>query len=177
MYVQYRPSEIWAIVALESRRHGAMIVGEDLGTVPDEVRDAMAQHDAQRMFVLQFELEADRGHAIHEVPPGSVASINTHDTPTFAGFWEDRDIADREARGADAPHVAAHARSSRGPLKGGLCGYLEDRGFIGPHPSPEEILRGATRHLARGPARLVLLNLEDLWLEPEPQNVPGTSDE
>ncbi len=177
LYLRYRPEELWAIVTLESQRHGAMIVGEDLGTVPPVVRQTMDRHGAQRMFVLQFELDHDRGRAVREVPPGAVASINTHDTPTFAGYWQDVDIADREARGVASGEHSHHARQERGSLKGALCGFLEDRGLIGAHPSPESIYRAAAQHLARGPARVVLLNVEDLWLEPEPQNVPGTSDE
>ena len=154
-----------------------MIVGEDLGTVPDEVREAMDQHGVHRMFVLQFELDSDRHRAIRDVPVGAVASLNTHDTPTFAGYWADQDFADREALGTLSSGDGQRAREERGWLKGALCGYLEDRGLIGPHPSPEDIYRGAVRHLARGPAQLLLLNVEDLWLEPKPQNVPGTSDE
>ncbi|MEO1230689.1 MAG: 4-alpha-glucanotransferase [Myxococcota bacterium] len=177
VYVRYRPEEIWAIVVLESRRHGAMIVGEDLGTVPDEVRAAMTRHAVQRMFVLQFELDPDRHRAVRELPPDAVASVNTHDTPTFMGFWEDRDIADRVDLGTLDAGRANHAKENRGHLKGALCGYLEDRGHLGEHPSPEQIFRGVTKHLLSGPCRLVLMNLEDLWLEPEPQNVPGTSDE
>lgn len=177
VYVRYRPEEIWAIITLESRRHGAMIVGEDLGTVPVEVREAMDRHDIQKMFVLQFELDPDRGHAVRPMPSNAVASVNTHDTPSFCGYWEDRDIADRQALGSLDDGGAHWQREERGHLKGALCGYLEDRAFIGPHPSPEQIFRAACRHLAEGPSRVVLLNLEDLWLEPAPQNVPGTSDE
>lgn len=177
VYVRYRPEEIWAIIVLESRRHGALIVGEDLGTVPQEVREAMARHEVQRMFVLQFELDPDPGRAVRPVPADAVASVNTHDTPTFCGYWEDRDIADRRVLGSLDDGGASWAREQRGRLKGALCGFLESRGLIGPHPSPEEIYRAAVRHLADSPARVLLLNLEDLWLEPEPQNVPGTSDE
>lgn len=176
-YVRYRPEEIWAIITLESRRHGAMIVGEDLGTVPNEVREAMDRHDIQRMFVLQFEMDPVRERAIRPVPPNAVASINTHDTPTFGGYWEDRDIDDRVALGSLDAGAAHWHKEERGRVKGALCGFLEDRGLIGPHPSPEVIYRAACRYLAQSSCRVVLLNLEDLWLEPEPQNVPGTSDE
>lgn len=177
VYVRYRPEEIWAIVCLESRRHGAMIVGEDLGTVPDEVRATMSQHDVQRMFVLQFEIEADRRNAIHDIPKNAVASVNTHDTPTFAGFWEAHDIADRERLGRMDGGSANGARAERHRFKGALAGFLEDRALVNGSPSAAEIYRAAILHLAASPSRLVLLNIEDLWLEPEPQNVPGTSDE
>jgi 4-alpha-glucanotransferase len=129
------------------------------------------------MYVLQFELEADRSQALHPVPSGAVASINTHDTPTFAGFWEDRDTDDREALGHLAPDRAAEDRAARAELRRAVVGFLQDRGWVGPDPSPADVYRALVRHLAAGPARLVLLNIEDLWLETEPQNVPGTSDE
>ena len=177
VYVRYRAEDLWAIITLESQRQGVMVVGEDLGTVPDEVRQAMDRRHIQRMFVLQFEMAGDRGSAIREVPSGAMASINTHDTPTFAGFWDDLDIADRQALGRLAADDAHRARQERNGLKNALCGYLQDRGGVGSHPSPDEVYLAIVHHLALGPARVVLLNLEDLWMETEPQNVPGTCDE
>ena len=181
VYVRYHPDEIWAIVTLESIRHGVMIVGEDLGTVPPEVREAMDRHDAQRMFVLQFELTHDRNHAIQDIPVNAVASINTHDTPTFAGFWADQDIDDRVSLGRLNDSGADASRGDRAGLKTALVDFLQNRELL-PNADQhlvelEDIVRAVVAHLSQSPARLVLLNLEDLWLEPNPQNVPGTSDE
>lgn len=175
VYVRYRADELWAIVALESRRHGAMIVGEDLGTVPNEVRRAMSTHDIQRMYVLQFELGTNRSKPINDVPGNAVATVNTHDTPTFAGFWKSRDIDDRLGLGWLPEAGAQSAYASRDQIKEALSGFLRDQGLVQEAPSLDRVFKGVVEHLAQGPARLVLLTLEDLWLEPEPQNVPGTS--
>lgn len=85
-YVRYHADELYAILTIESNKHRCAIVGEDLGTVPKEVPRAMQRHGIRRMFVVQYE------------PPGAkpprecVASVNTHDMPTFATFNGGADI-------------------------------------------------------------------------------------
>lgn len=177
VYIRYRHEEIWAIVTLESHRHGAMIVGEDLGTVPAEVREAMEKHHIQRMFVLQFELNANSEKAINDIPPDAVASLNTHDTPSFAGFWGDHDIADRVELGRLEAHEAEHSRQDREHQRQSLAQFLRHQGQLPNDLNLEAITHANMRYLAQSSARMVLLNIEDLWLEPKPQNVPGTSDE
>ncbi len=94
-YVAYHAEEFYAILNIESRRHGAAIVGEDLGTVPDQVRTSMSRHGYAGMYVAQFELDPDPARAIHSTPATSLASLNTHDMRPFAGIWEGLDIADQ----------------------------------------------------------------------------------
>ena len=138
-YVRYRNDELRAIVALEAQRAGAAIVGEDLGTVPEEVRLGMREDRMLRSWVLQFEVTADA--PLPDPPELSLASIGTHDLARFATFWEEPAHASwRQALGGDA---------RRG-------------------------LRTTLDHLAAGPARLVLVDLEDLWLERVQHNHPGT---
>ncbi len=87
-YVRYPAEELYAVACLESVRHRARIVGEDLGTVPRYVRPAMARHGILRMFVAQFGLSPDPRRALGGIPRACVASVNTHDMPTFASFWK-----------------------------------------------------------------------------------------
>jgi 4-alpha-glucanotransferase len=88
-YVRYPADELWAIVVLESVRNRCAITGEDMGTVPDEVRPTMAARGVHRLHVAQFEWRATPdGARPNPAPPGSVASLDTHDTRTFAGFAE-----------------------------------------------------------------------------------------
>ena len=141
-YVRYRGDELRAIVALEALRSGTAVVGEDLGTVPEEVRHAMAEDRMLRSWVLQFEVTADA--PLPDPPELSVASIGTHDLPRFVSFWE-------------APQHARWRRALGGDARRGLRVCLD--------------------HLAAGPARLVLADLEDLWLEQWPHNRPGTGSE
>ena len=82
VYVRYPTDEQFAVVAIESHRAGCIVVGEDLGTVPDEVREAMDRHRVLRSYVAEFSLLGPSGL---DGPDGrSVASVDTHDTPTFA---------------------------------------------------------------------------------------------
>ena len=136
IYVKYRADEIWAILTLESQRHKAMLVGEDLGTVPPEVREAMHRHDVQRMYVMQFELRHERHQAISEPFPNSVASVNTHDTPTFGGFWTEQDIGDRLSLGHMTQQQADWARGERGSLRRSVAGFLQDKELSAPKPRP-----------------------------------------
>lgn len=172
-YVQYRNEEMRAVVALEASRSGTAVVGEDLGTVPDRVRAAMAHDGMLRSWVFQFET------AVHDplptAPERSLASWGTHDLPRFAAYWEGDDIDDRERSGAVDPTTAAHERVDRKANRLALEAAVH---LEGPEPGDTRDLLGAClRHLAAGPSLLMLVDLEDLWLEREPQNRPGTGPE
>src|SRR5581483_12125792 len=98
-YVRY-PAEEWhAIFNLESLRQRTELVGENLGTVPPEVNAAMTRHHLRRMFVVPFEQRPDPRAALTPPPVHSVASVNTHDMPTFAAHWRGLDLAERQALG------------------------------------------------------------------------------
>lgn len=162
VYVRYRFQELWAILCLESRRHRTAIVGEDLGTVPPEVREAIDRHHARRMYVVPFELRSEREPALTPVPARSVASLGTHDLPPFAAHWDRLEPERREAL------VGALTRA----------GCLEPRLPLASVPESKRrrwVLRGGLRYLAASPARVALVSLEDLWQEKAPQNVPGTT--
>ncbi len=171
VYVRYRPDEIYAVFMLESHRHRCAVVGEDLGTVPAEVRPAMQRHGVARLFVGQFAMPGAPGQAMATPAPEHVASLNTHDTPTFAGYWRGADIDDKLALGLVD---AAQADAERGER-------AATRAALGADDPGDDACRAAmaacTRALAASPAHVVLVNLEDLWLEAAPQNVPGTSEE
>src|SRR4030081_2891890 len=107
-----------------------MIVGENLGTVPPEVNESMDRHGVLGMYVLQYELAPGGGGLQREPPPQSVASLNTHDMPTFRGFWEGRDVEDlrelgffddeqarqeRRRRGAQLQQIAERVAAASGP--------------------------------------------------------------
>jgi len=108
----------------------------------------------------------------------SLASLNTHDTPTFTGFWEGLDIEDRVSLGLLTPAEAHNERENRRRLKEVLRSYLaEKEAFTGDETDVPALVRACLRHVAASPARVVSVNLEDLWGEREPQNVPGTTRE
>ncbi len=178
MYVHYPAEEFYAILSLESHRNRVQIVGENLGTVPPYVNTALAKHRVHGMYVSQFCVTADSQSALQEAARDAVASLNTHDTPTFAGFWQGKDIEDRLALGLLSPPEAQIAQQDRASIREALTTYLQSRGWLeGESPDPLAILRAWLSQLASGDAYLLLVNLEDLWLEPFPQNVPGTWEE
>jgi len=175
VYVHYNPEEFYAILTLESHRHRALIVGENLGTVPPYVNTMIAKHNILGMYVGQFSVRPDPPPA--EVPPLTVASLNTHDTPTFAAFWEGADIEDRLLLGLLDEGGASAERQTRAVQKEALIALLRRRGHLGEATDTEAVLKAWLLELAQGPADLVLINLEDLWSESRPQNVPGTWNE
>jgi 4-alpha-glucanotransferase len=174
-YVRYPAEELYAVLSLESHRHGARIVGEDLGTVPPYVRPMMARHGLSRMFVVQFGLSPDPARALKAVPVGSLGGLNTHDMPTFAAFWAGLDIDDRVALGLLDEKGSWKERERRNRLKEALAAFLRRKGWLGEaDPGKEAALAACLSFLAASKAGVVIANLEDLYLETEPQNVPGT---
>ncbi|MGE3852040.1 MAG: 4-alpha-glucanotransferase [Planctomycetota bacterium] len=174
VYLNYPHDELWAIIRLESHRRKCEVIGEDLGTVPDEVRNAMAANGVSGMSVMQFEIWNDADRALRPPPATKVASVNTHDTPTWAGFWHGRDIDDRVVLGWQTPEGAAHEKQQREWSLGALAEFLRRNGRMQGDGTPACVLRGCFEYLALSPSPLVMVTLEDLWLEAEPQNVPGT---
>lgn len=178
VYVRYRAEEFYAILTLESHRHEAQIVGENLGTVPPYVNASLAKHKIHGMHVSQFTVSANPANALAEAPDGTVASLDTHDTPTFAGFWNGDDIHDRMALGLLSTPEGDRQRRDRAASREAVTAYLRAHGWLEEEePEPLAVLRAWLCYLANGNADLVLVNLEDLWLEPLPQNVPGTWEE
>ena len=178
VYVHYPAQEFYAILALESQRHQALIVGEDLGTVPSYVRPAMAQHNVHSTYVAQYELTPNPRRALRSVSRDSLASPNTHDMPTFAGFWKGLDIEDRVEMGLLEPAAAPNEYSKRERLKKSLIAFLKRQGWLAQRSSkPLQVLRACLGYLGASRGRVVTVNLEDLWGETNPQNVPGTTQE
>jgi 4-alpha-glucanotransferase len=178
VYVRYPAHEFYAIVSLESHRHQCWVVGENLGTVPSYVNRALRQHNVHRMHVVEYELAAEPNRVLRRAPANSVASINTHDMPTFAGFWRALDIKEREQLGLLDNETAHEELRQREALKEALVAFLQRKGLIAARgPSMDAILRATLAFLSASPAQAVLVNLEDLWLETQSQNVPGTGDD
>jgi 4-alpha-glucanotransferase len=178
VYVRYRPDELYAVTCLEAQRAGCTVVGEDLGTVPPNVRSAMTEHGLHRMHVLQFEAPA-KGR-LRSLSRVSVASLNTHDMPPFAGFCRGLDIDERVRSNlldeASASRERAHRLCVCNNLARVLCpgrprfDTLEEVDIA-------ELVAACSEFLASSEAALLLVNLEDLWLETQPQNRPGTGAE
>ena len=177
VYIRYRAEELYAILTVESHRHKTIIVGEDLGTVPSYVRPAMKRHGVHQMYVVHYELASDSQRGLLKVRPNSVASLNTHDMPPFAAFWQGLDIEERLRLGLlDKPN-AKKERANLLNMKKALTFFLQDGGWLQEQVEDvSAILKACLSFLAASEARIVLVNLEDLWLETKPQNVPSTEE-
>ncbi len=175
VYVRYVPEELYAILSLESHRYRTQVVGEDLGTVPPSVRRSLGRHNISGMYVVQYEATSELGEELRPITRDYLGSLNTHDMPPFAAMWYGLDLPSPKGLApADAAAVRALHRHRAG-LKAMMVALLRAGGWLTVGSSRAEvILRGLLAHLAASPAGLIMINLEDLWLERRPQNIPGT---
>lgn len=174
-YVHYSLEEMCAILNIESHRFRARIVGENLGTVPAAVDQALLRHGIDDMYVLQYETNPEKGPTLRHVPATTVASVNTHDMPQFAAYWQELDVQDRLAMGLLSESQAQQECQRRQRLRQQLVQFLNERGWLdAPDPTGQQVLQACQAFLAASDAGVVLVNLEDLWGETEPQNRPGT---
>jgi 4-alpha-glucanotransferase len=177
VYLRYHAEELYAILSLESHRHRTVIVGEDLGMVPPYVRPAMRKHDLQRMYILHYEL-ATLKKGINPAPHNVIASLNTHDMPPFAGFWQGLDIPQRAELGVLKKADVRRELSGRKAVTKMLSAFLRQAGLLKDSgKNVEAVYEAVLTYLAGSRARTILVNLEDLWSETRPQNVPSTRDE
>lgn len=182
-YVRYRPEEWYAVLAVESHRHEACVIGENLGTVPPGVNEALERHGVAQMFVLQYQLQSNQEDLIGRVPAGCITCINTHDMPPFAAWWEGEDILDRHDLGLIDAETVTREQHEREDLKLQLVRWMRGKRPI-PEPawpdddasvSAAEVIQALHEFFAASPAEFLIINQEDLFLETKPQNVPGTT--
>ena len=176
-YVRFPTEDLLGILALESVRHRAIVVGEDLGTVPPEVPPTLERWKVLGSRVLYFETEPDGAYRpSSHYPRYALATANTHDMAPLAGWLQGRELALRAEAGYMAPDDLERAREERGRTVRALRERLAHEGII---PSADAglddaELRGAVHTLLlRSPAMLVGLSLDDLAGETEPVNMPG----
>ncbi len=181
-YVSYPSEEIYALLALLSHRHGATIIGENLGTVPKHVNEALHAHGIDRMRVFELDVYEDPDAPLVRPEAETLSSLNTHDTPTFAAFWRGTDIDARVEVGHTDATGAAEERTQRARLRAAITRALVDRHLLdasaaGDAAREPAVLRAVLDFTAASDADVVLVALEDLWGETRAQNIPGTGPE
>ena len=188
-YVRDRAADLVRVLALESVRNRCVIVGEDLGTVEDEVRETLARFGILSYKLLYFERAWERDTEFRqprEYPAAALTSTSTHDLATIAGYWTGEDIEARLRAGTidDAARLAQ--LSDRAKDKQRLLDALFIAGFMPAdyeHDAarlPElsgELHFAISGYLASTPCAMWLINQEDLTKEPCQQNLPGTTAE
>ena len=182
-YLKFPLGDLLRLIALESVRQRALVVGEDLGTVPPGFRDTLDETGVLGMRVLWFEREdEDAGPftAPAEWSRDAAAMTTTHDLPTAAGWWQGRDIDWRVTLGGDAVDETAQ-RQGREADREALWSVMVEAGSAGdpaPLPSePDPFVDAALRFVAGTTSQLALIPLEDLAGLVEQPNLPGTIDE
>lgn len=171
-FVRSQAHELYAVLTIESHRNRCAVAGEDLGTVPPELPPALERHGLDGLYVGQFVMPSDASWPLEDPRSTTVASLGTHDTPTFAGYWAGLEIDDRLSMGLLDDDEARRQHDSRSALRAATCTRF---GVDAGGDPREAVLDAWHEQLARSPARVVLITLEDLLLEERPQNVPGTS--
>ena len=186
VYVRYPVEDLLGLLALESHRHRCMVVGEDLGTVPPQMHEAMAQGRLLSYRPLMFAYDEATGFPPPEgFTAQAFASFGTHDLPTLAGFWQGVDLQLRRRlapdAAADAPDVEMQQRRQ---LCERLLQALQQAGVAQPSALPPpgadanaELVRAVYAYLARTPCWLVGVQLEDVTLQPVQVNLPGTRED
>ncbi|TLY30461.1 MAG: 4-alpha-glucanotransferase [Nitrospirae bacterium] len=186
-YVRYPAEDLLGILALESVRHQTVIVGEDLGTVPDWVRERLAASGVLSYRVFYFERTGDGTcKAPQAYPDQAVAVVTTHDLPTLTGFWGAEDIQVRGRLGLYPDDTTRRlALEERRQLKESILRALKAQGLLPdglteelstvPNMTPE-LCHAIHLYLARTPCWMVLATLDDLLGELTQTNLPGTID-
>jgi len=175
VYVRYPAADWWKVLIQTSHRTRCQMIGENLGMVPEQLTRAMMLHEIDGMHVGQFALRPDASDPLEDPEPGALTCLNTHDTPTFAGWWTGEDLTTQESlgwlQGDRAVHQRAHRRWQVDQLR-----PLARQGPLAHTKAPEALRVAAAlyQRLAHSRAGTVLVNLEDLWAEERPHNVPGT---
>jgi 4-alpha-glucanotransferase len=178
--MRFPAADLFGILALESHRAGALVIGEDLGTVPRGLPAVLARWGVLSTRVLYFERSA-RGafRPARAYPARALVAANTHDLTPLAGFWAGADLRLRRRLGllGDA-RALGRARATRARERRALLRRLRREGVLaaGSAPATSAAL-GAAVHafLARTPAVLIGVSLDDLTGEEAPVNQPGVS--
>ena len=180
-YVRFPFDDLLGVLALESTRNRCLVVGEDLGTVPEGFRQRIHDLNIPGCAVFYFE----RTHDGRFKPPSdyrrkAAATVSTHDLTPLAGFWEKRDISQRlalgiytesEAKAADAERDVDRARLLEALAQAGITVPAEASGAV----ATPALVRAVHAFLASSASQLFLAKPDDLLGEREQLNVPGTT--
>jgi 4-alpha-glucanotransferase len=157
-YVRYPAADLLDIVALESHRAGAVVIGEDLGTVEPGVRETLAERNVMSYRLLWFEEEPPSVW-----PEKAMGAVTTHDLPTVAGLWDGSDLEHQRELGLEPNEEST----------GQIADRLAAMGGLEPDAPAHEAVHAAHRLLAQFPGLLLSATLDDAVAEPARPNVPG----
>ncbi|GAA2506915.1 4-alpha-glucanotransferase [Winogradskya humida] len=180
-YVYYDPDAMLGILALEAHRAGAVVIGEDLGTVQPVVTETLERMNmlgsAVLWFTRDYKDDPDEGYLpASRYPRNALATISTHDLPTAAGFLVGEQVRIRAELGQLAGPVE-NERAYADKDRAQLLARLTEEGLITAASTPDEIVLAMHAFLARTPSRLITASLYDVLGELDQPNLPGTTDQ
>lgn len=186
-YVYYPVDDLLAILALESHRHQSLVIGEDLGTVPEEIRSKLAENGVYSYRVFFFEQAEDGGFfSPGHYPVQSMSTLTTHDMPTLIGYWHCLDLELGKELGLyPTEEILSQLYQDRHENKQAILDSLHGHGSVGDEVGrdvndtgmTQQLNYGLQKHMAGGSSALLSLQLED-WLQMDkPVNIPGTFEE
>jgi 4-alpha-glucanotransferase len=181
-YVRYPHEDLLRIIALESVRNKAVIIAEDLGTVSDEIREALLDFGmlSYRLFYFERDWKRNVFRRPEEYPERALTAVTTHDLPTLRGYWEGHDMEVKKALGlypdeeAYRNDVAGRKRDRERIIE--ALGHCLPEGYEPPEKMTPELSLCVHRHIGRSPAKLAVAALDDILGVLDQQNMPGTID-
>lgn len=181
-YVRYPLDDLVGILSLESQRQRCLVVGEDLGTVPEGFRERMTAANILSYRVLFFEQEGETGDFLppDAYPSLALAVVGSHDLPTLRGWWEARDIDLKERLGLyPGSGEAVRQRETRRRDRTRLIEALSRENLlpVGEEPAIQALAHAVHAYIARSPSALALAQIDDLTDEADQVNVPSTAEE
>jgi 4-alpha-glucanotransferase len=179
VYLRYPLEDLLRLAALESHRHNAFILGEDLGTVPNGFRDQLRLKGISGMQVLWFQRQAGTFLRAKDWLPEAVGMTTTHDLPTIAGWWRGTDLRWRKKLTGTPISTARQMEAERKADRALLWGRIRRSSAqaIPSETTPEVVIDAVVNHLSRTACDLALLPLEDAMGLTEQPNLPGTVDQ
>ncbi|MPZ42716.1 MAG: malto-oligosyltrehalose synthase [Betaproteobacteria bacterium] len=187
-YVRYPFEDLLGLTALESERNRCLVIGEDLGTVPDEAREALARTGVLSYRLLYFERQpGGEFKSPRDYPAQAIVAASTHDLPTLAGWWEGRDLSLRSQLGLFPNEAMREAQIvGRAQDRARLLLALERENLLPQGVAPDPVAVPAMTpalsaaihaYLAATPAKVMVLQLEDVAGSADQANLPGTTDQ
>jgi (1->4)-alpha-D-glucan 1-alpha-D-glucosylmutase len=177
-YLRCPFDDLLRIVALESHRNKCIVIGEDLGNLPEGLRETLIDHNILSYRVLWFEQYPDVFIPSEAYPAQSLVTISTHDLPTMAGFWTMGDIGIRRSLNLMNDEQVTELRGERTAAKKKLSTALHRAALLAEADCPDHLPASEIyRFVARTPSSMMMVQLEDILQQIDQANMPGTNTE